>query len=136
MFRRPPGSTRTDPIFPYTTLCRSDGANTSEFSWTPQRVHQAAKEAVPWSLIVAVGDETMELIVGTAKVGFRLPHAVTLTAVRASLTTASSSGAVTVDITEAGSTILSTKLTIDQGKKTRSTATPPAPHTAPNPGHH
>src|SRR3546814_1078975 len=103
MFRRPPGSTRTDPIFPYTTLCRSDGANTSEFSWTPQRVHQAAKEAVPWSLIVAVGDETMELIVGTAKVGFRLPHAVTLTAVRASLTTASSSGAVTVDINEARS---------------------------------
>src|SRR3546814_2936155 len=51
-----------------------DGANTSEFSWTPQRVHQAAKEAVPWSLIVAVGDETMELIVGTAKVGFRLPR--------------------------------------------------------------
>src|SRR3546814_6083491 len=103
-----------------------EGANTSEFSWTPQRVHQAAKEAVPWSLIVAVGDETMELIVGTAKVGFRLPHAVTLTAVRASLTTASSSGAVTVDINEAGSTILSTKLTIDQGEKTSTTAATPA----------
>src|SRR3546814_3946877 len=51
-----------------------DGANTSEFSWTPQRVHQAAKEAVPWSLIVAVGDETMELIVGTAKVGRSEEH--------------------------------------------------------------
>src|SRR3546814_1309762 len=103
-----------------------DGANTSEVSWTPERVHQAAKEAVPWSLIVAGGDETMELIVGTAKVGFRLPDAVTLTAVRASLTTASSSGAVTVDINEAGSTILSTKLTIDQGEKTSTTAATPA----------
>src|SRR3546814_14354754 len=68
----------------------------------------------------------MELIVVTAKVGFRLPHAVTLTAVRASLTTASSSGAVTVDINEAGSTILSTKLTIDQGEKTSTTAATPA----------
>src|SRR3546814_10471770 len=68
----------------------------------------------------------MELMVGTGKVGFRLPHAVTLTAVRASLTTASSSGAVTVDINEAGSTILSTKLTIDQGEKTSTTAATPA----------
>src|SRR3546814_18818128 len=43
-----------------------------------------------------------------------------------SLTTASSSGAVTVDINEAGSTILSTKLTIDQGEKTSTTAATPA----------
>src|SRR3546814_10188487 len=79
-----------------------------------------------WSSDVCSSDLTMELIVGTAKVGFRLPHAVTLTAVRASLTTASSSGAVTVDINEAGSTILSTKLTIDQGEKTSTTAATPA----------
>src|SRR3546814_4910233 len=78
-----------------------------------------------WSSDVCSSDLTMELIVGTAKVGFRLPHAVTLTAVRASLTTASSSGAVTVDINEAGSTILSTKLTIDQGEKTSTTAAKP-----------
>src|SRR3546814_15699413 len=77
----------------------------------------------------------MELIVVTAKVGFRLPHAVTLTAVRASLTTASSSGAVTVDINEAGSTILSTKLTIDQGEKTSTTAATPAVISHPSPGH-
>src|SRR3546814_10883071 len=28
MIRRPPGSTRTDPLFPYTTLFRSDGSVT------------------------------------------------------------------------------------------------------------
>src|SRR3546814_2453854 len=99
-----------------------NGASATEYSWTPQRVHQAAKDAVPWSLIVAIGDEVTELSTGVAKVTFRLPHAVTLTAVRASLTTASSSGAPTFDIHESGTPILSTKLTIDPGEKTSATA--------------
>lgn len=86
------------------------------------RVHQAAKDAVPWSLIVATGDEVTEVSTGVAKVTFRLPHAVTLTAVRASLAAASSSGASTFDINEGGTSILSTKLTIDQGEKTSATA--------------
>ena len=76
-----------------------DGTNTTEYSWTPQRVHQAAKDAVPVSLIVAVGDETTAITAGTAKVTFRLPHAMTLTAVRASLTTAGTT-LTTVDINE------------------------------------
>src|SRR3546814_18351684 len=29
MIRRPPRSTRTDPLFPYTTLCRSDQGGTT-----------------------------------------------------------------------------------------------------------
>lgn len=73
-------------------------------------------------IIVAVGDETTALTTGTAKVTFRMPHALTLTAVRASLVTASSSGTPTVDINESGSTILSTKLTIDANEKTSTTA--------------
>ncbi len=99
-----------------------DGSSTAEYSWTPQRVHQAAKDAVPVTLIVAVGDETTALTIGTGKVSFRLPHAMTLTGVRASLTTASSSGLVTVDINEGGVTILSTKLSIDANEKTSATA--------------
>lgn len=74
------------------------------------------------TFIVAVGDETTAITTGTAKVTWRMPYAFTLTAVRASLTTASSSGIPTVDINEAGSTILSTKLTVDQGEKTSTTA--------------
>jgi hypothetical protein len=56
-----------------------------------------------------------------------MPRAVTLTAVRASLTTAQASGSIfTVDINEAGTSILSTKLTIDNTEKTSTTAaTPP-----------
>lgn len=71
---------------------------------------------------VAVGDETTAITTGTAKVTFRMPHAMTLTAVRASLTTVSSSGTPTIDINEGGTTILSTKLTIDASEKTSTTA--------------
>jgi len=73
-------------------------------------------------IIIAVGDETTAITTGTAKVTFRMPFAMTLTAVRASLTTVSSSGIPTVDINEAGVTILSTKLTIDASEKTSTTA--------------
>lgn len=71
---------------------------------------------------IAIGDETTVITAGTAKVTFRMPHAMTVTAVRASLTTASSSGLPTFDINEAGVSILSTKLTLDVGEKTSVTA--------------
>ena len=55
-----------------------------------------------------------------------MPYAFTLTAVRASVTTAPVGSTLTVDINEAGSTILSTKITIDASEKTSTTAaTPP-----------
>lgn len=73
-------------------------------------------------LMIAVGDETTAITTGNGKVTFRMPFAMTLTAVRASLTSASSSGIPTVDINEAGTTILSTKLTIDANEKTSTTA--------------
>jgi hypothetical protein len=79
------------------------------------------------SIIVAASDETTALTTGTAKVTFRMPYAFTLAAVRASLTTAQASGSIlTVDINDSGTTILSTKLTIDNTEKTSTTATTPA----------
>jgi hypothetical protein len=78
--------------------------------------------AVTESIIIAVGDESTAITTGTAKVTFRMPYAMTLTAVKASLTTASSSGNPTVDINEGGTSILSTKLSIDSGEKTSATA--------------
>lgn len=78
------------------------------------------------SICIAVSDETTSITTGTAKVTFRMPHAMTLTEVRASLSTASSSGNPAIDINESGSTILSTTITIDSGEKTSTTAaTPP-----------
>lgn len=75
---------------------------------------------------VAVSDETTSLTTGAAKITFRMPFAMTLTAVRSSLTTVSSSGLVTVDIKESGTTILSTALSIDASEKTSTTAATPA----------
>lgn len=75
------------------------------------------------AIIVAVGDETSAASAGTAKVKFRLPYAFTLQEVRASLTTAQTSGSIfTIDINESGTSILSTKLTIDNTEKTSKTA--------------
>lgn len=79
------------------------------------------------SLIVAVSDEATDLTAGTAKLTFRMPYAFTLTAVRASLSAASTSGAVQVDVNEAGVSVFgANKLTIDQGEKTSVTAATPA----------
>jgi hypothetical protein len=84
---------------------------------------KVAKAAFPVTLIVAVSDETTALTTGTAKITFRMAHAMTLTEVRASLTIAQASGSIlTVDINESGTTILSTKLTIDNTEKTSTTA--------------
>ena len=54
-----------------------------------------------------------------------MPHALEITEIRASLSTASSVGTVEVDINEGGATILSTKLTIDAGETTSVTAATP-----------
>ena len=79
------------------------------------------------AISVACSDETTALSTGSGKVTFRMPHATTLTPVRASLTTAQTSGSIfTVDINESGTTILSTKLTIDNTEKTSTTAATPA----------
>lgn len=78
---------------------------------------------LPFELVIACSDESTALTTGTAKVTFRMPRGITLTAVRASLTIAQSSGSIfTVDINASGSTILSTKITIDNGEKTSTTA--------------
>ena len=82
---------------------------------------------LPFEVQTACSDETTALTTGTAKVTFRMPCAMIITDVRASLTTAQTSGSIfTVDINEGGTSILSTKLTIDNTEKTSVTAaTPP-----------
>jgi hypothetical protein len=74
------------------------------------------------SIGIACSDETTAIETGTAKATFRMPYAMTLTDVRATLTTASSSGTPTIDINEGGASILSTKITIDANEKTSETA--------------
>jgi hypothetical protein len=73
-------------------------------------------------LVIACSDETTNLTTGTAKVTFRMPYAMTLSSVRASVNTAPTGSTLIVDINEAGSTILSTKLSIDASELTSTTA--------------
>jgi len=75
---------------------------------------------------VALSDETTVLPTASTTVPlltFHMPFAFTVTGVKAGLTTAGTGAAlVTVDIHEAGTTILGTKITIDATEKTSATA--------------
>ena len=81
----------------------------------------------PEVIQVAVTDESTALTTGSAKLKFRMPFKMELTEVRASLNGAgSTSGTTTIDINESAVSILSTKLTIDYGEQTSTTAATPA----------
>lgn len=86
----------------------------------------AEQLVVKTSETVACSDETTALTTGTAKVTFRMPYAMTVTAVRANVNTAPTGANLIVDINEGGVSILSTKLSIDAGEKTSTTAATPA----------
>ena len=77
-------------------------------------------------LWVACSDETTALTTGAAKITFRMPFVATLLAVRASVTTAPAGANLVVDINEAGTSVISTKLSIDATEKTSTTAATPA----------
>lgn len=75
---------------------------------------------------LAVSDESTNLTTGTAKLTFRMPFAMRLTAVRASVNTAPTGSTIIVDINEEGVSILSTRITIDTSEESSETAaTPP-----------
>ena len=76
--------------------------------------------------VIAASDESTNLATGTDKVYFRMPYAGTLLAVRASVNTAPTGSTLIVDINEAGTSLLSTKLSIDASEKTSTTAAVPA----------
>src|SRR3546814_1996760 len=47
MIRRPPRSTRTDTLFPYTTLFRSDINSFHDYSW-PEKFEKRAKQMLSY----------------------------------------------------------------------------------------
>ena len=71
----------------------------------------------------ALSDQTTNVTTGTAKLTVRNRGGVfNVTAVFAEVNTAPTGSAIIVDINEGGTTILSTKLSIDAGEKDSSTA--------------
>ena len=103
-------------------------ANTVLFSngTTESWVTGAGNVAPTLSFIVSLTAEDGDLTVADNLAQIRMPFAFTLTEVRAFVNTAPTGAALTFDITEGGSTILSTLLTIDVSEKSsESAATPP-----------
>ena len=94
-------------------------SNTRVLNMPDRDVHSNVFNEV---ILLACSDETTALTVGTGKVTFRCPFAFTITGVSASVTTAPVGSTIIIDINEAGSTILSTKLSIDASEKTSTSA--------------
>ena len=77
-------------------------------------------------LMLTVGDETTDLVADVSVYTFRMPYDMTLTKVKASVSTAPTGTAIEVDVNKAGSSIFSTILSIDISEKTTATASTPA----------
>ena len=92
-----------------TLLARANHTGTQAFS---------TLTGAPIEIGIACSDETTSLTTGTAKVTFRMPVAMTLTAVRLNVNTAPTGSALVVNIKEAGTTVFSTKPQIDASAKT------------------
>lgn len=115
--RTPVRSSNSDAVVNF-----SAGTKRVALTLTAARMNKVASECI----IVACSDETTALTTGAGKITFRMPYAFALAEVRASVNTAPTGAALVVDINESGTTILSTKLSIDASEKTSKTAaTPP-----------
>jgi hypothetical protein len=83
-------------------------------------------ETLPKVYSFAFSDESTAITSGTGKLTFSMPYAMTVTNIYCALKTAQASGSIfTIDINEAGTTILSTKITIDNTETDSYTGTPP-----------
>lgn len=111
---------------PYEGMLKHVGGVPQEYvsgAWQPQS--SVGNVLVP--VQVAVSDETSNLTTGANKIRFRMPFAMTLTAVRASVSTAPTGANLVVDINVTGvGSILSTPISIDAGETTSTTAATPA----------
>lgn len=99
-------------------LAATAAIGTSDDYAREDHAHQRDSEVI----VVPVGDESTALTTGTSKVKFRMPFAATLLSVRASVNTAPTGSTLIVDINEAGSSVLGTKLSIDASETTSTTA--------------
>lgn len=105
----------------YKIINLSNGADSSDAAAITQLKHFYAVQVVA---------ETVALSAGTTKLTFRMPHAMTISAVYASLAVAQTSGSiVTIDVNRLSGTfasIFSTRITIDNGSRTSVGAATPA----------
>jgi hypothetical protein len=121
-----PHSATTDPTADRLVL--RDASGRAAFADPSASDDAATKGYVDGKLVaiqVACSDTTSALTTGLAKATFRMPFAMTVTAVKASVSTAPTGAAIAIGINENGSSILSTDITIDAGSETSVGATNP-----------
>jgi hypothetical protein len=99
-------------------LAATAAAGSSTDAARSDHAHQRDSDVI----VIPVGDESTALTTGTNKVRFRLPFAATLLAVRANVNTAPTGSTLIVDVNEAGTSVLSTKLSIDASETSSTTA--------------
>lgn len=83
-------------------------------------------KGVKCEIVIACSDETTAITTGTAKRSWRMPFAMTVTSVKASMTQAPAGSAAIFDINESGNSILGTKLSVDAGQTTSVGSASPA----------
>jgi hypothetical protein len=124
-------STQTGmPTLPVaTTLEMQTGTETALRAMSPALVRDAVGTggggSGPVAIQVAVSNTVSPLTTGTGRVTFRMPFAMAVTQVRASVSTAPTGANLIVNIRAAGVSILSTLLSINAGQTTSLTATVP-----------
>lgn len=101
----------------------SPGTNTTQIATTAFVQGELSSSTFLEFLVFSVDGS---LTTGTGQVTFYMPFAATLESVKASVGTAPTGANLIIDINESGTTVLSTKLSIDAGEKTSATAASPA----------
>ena len=104
---------------------KSSQNNAFQEVYTIEDIAGSISLTLPFEMLAVASDELTPITTGTSKVTFRMPCLIQLLDVRASLTTAQSSGNIfTVDIRKNGISIfdLGFLLTIDNNEKTSLTA--------------
>ena len=99
-------------------LAATAAAGSSTDAARADHAHQRDADVI----VIPVGDESTALTTGTNKVRFRMPFAATLLAVRANVNTAPTGSTLIVDVNEAGTSVLGTKLSIDASETSSTTA--------------
>jgi hypothetical protein len=113
----------TGPAVPLSTSAPQPLGATASVGSTGQaadagHVHQRDADVI----VIPVGDESTALTTGANKVRFRMPFAATLLAIRGGVNTAPTGSTLIVDVNEAGTSVLSTKLSIDASETSSTTA--------------
>lgn len=94
-------------------------------TYAPNPISSTATFSEHFAVTVVCSDRTTALTTGTDVASWRSPFAFTLTSARSALKDASTSGLVTVDVKRNGTSIFTTKITVDANEETSVTAATP-----------